>query len=190
MSYARIEQLLEYLPQAKLDSPTVNLLQSIQERAYEIVNEALTFEFTDYVPGTKDVWAIGRNATLDIPAHEAGSVESVALVTGRGTAGETVTTLSDWLEEDDGTLYYDPGWLDGAWYRVTASFGLGPAPASVVEVELEIAVNIWRSRDAASFGTVVGAEGQGAVSYNRALTWAQRSILEGVRAKYLGVCHA
>jgi len=73
---------------------------------------------------------------------------------------------------------------------VTAIWGYGPAPASVVEVELEIAVNIWRSAAASSFGTAVGVEGGGAVTVNRALTWAQRNILDGIRASYVGVVHA
>lgn len=72
---------------------------------------------------------------------------------------------------------------------MTAMWGYGPAPASAVQVELEVAVNIWQGKAAPNWAASVGVEGGGAVPVNRALTWAQRSILEGIRARYLGaVC--
>jgi hypothetical protein len=54
----------------------------------------------------------------------------------------------------------------------------------VIEVEIELAVNLWGSRDARQFTDVVGVEGGGAVGYNRALTNRQKMIIDDVRTKY------
>ncbi len=191
MSYATVADLREYLSQVPVGAEYDARLQVVLDRAHEIVTEALGFEFDDWPTesSTRDVRALGGE-DLFLPAHLVTSVASVAAVSDRGATTEATEAVTDYLEEDDGRLYRAAGWTEDAWYRVTARWGYGPAPASVVEVELEIAVNIWRSRDAASFGNVLGAEGQGAVPYNRALNWAQRSILDGVRARYEGVVHA
>ncbi len=196
MSYATVAQLRQYLPQVKADppppalQPVNDLLQSILDRANSIVNEALGFEFAPYGEASgRDVECRHRQRWLEVPYHNAGTVATVAWLSGRGTASETTEAVADWLEEADGRLYLDNGWSPG-WYRIEAVWGYGPAPASIVEVELEVAVNIWRGRDATAWSAEVGAEGVGAVSYNRALTWAQRSIIEAVRLQYLGVLHA
>lgn len=186
MTYASVAELREYLKQVASESEPV--LLAVLERAHAIINDYLGFEFQGYTLGAKDVRSTGGQYLL-VPVYEAGSITEVALVTGRGTSAETVTPVTGWVEEEDGTLYLDYGWLDG-WYRVTANFGYGDVPQSVVEVELEIAVNVWQSREAGSFAAVLGAEGQGTVSYSRALTWAQRSVLDAVRARYLGGVHA
>lgn len=191
MSYANVAQLREYLSQVPTGATQDAQLQATLDRAHEIVTEALSFEFQDWpaeaserdVPGSGSVW-------LQIPAYKPGSITQVLEVAGRGLATESTETVTEYVVEPDGRLFCAYGWRPWRYYRVTAIWGYGPAPASVVEVELEIAVNIWRSRDAAGFGTMAGVEGQGATAYNRALTWAQRSILDGVRARYLGVVHA
>ena len=197
MSYATVEQLRQYLPQVKADpkppepQPVNELLQLVLDRANAIVNEALGFAFGDWPAETSehDHECQHRGRWLEVPYHKVGSVAAVAWLSGRGTASETTEAVADWLEEADGRLYLDNGWSPG-WYRVEAIWGYGPAPASIVEVELDVAVNIWRGRDATAWSTEVGAEGVGAVSYNRALTWAQRSIIDAVRLQYLGVLHA
>ena len=196
MSYATVAQLRQYLPQVKADpdppapQPVSDLLQSILDRANSIVNEALGFAFGDYgAASEQDIEAVHGGRWLEIPYHEAASVATVEWVSGRGTASEVTDVVDGWLEESDGRLYRDAGWSRG-WYRIEAKWGYGPAPASIVEVEIEVAVNIWRGRDASMWQSDIGAEGAGAVSYNRALTWAQRSIIDAVRLKYLGVLHA
>jgi len=55
---------------------------------------------------------------------------------------------------------------------------------------LQVAVNIWRGRDAMQWSSSLGAEGGGAVSYQRALSWAQRSIIERVKTQYPGESYA
>ena len=50
-----------------------------------------------------------------------------------------------------------------------------------VEVVLELAVNIWRSRDKGGFSEVVGAEGGGAIRAVAGLTKQQQATLENLR---------
>lgn len=189
MSYATLDQLYGHLPQLVGGSHDV-LLSDMLARAHSIVNDVLGFEFGDYGdPEARDVecQAVGR--WLELPVHEPQSVTDVLSVGGRGLATEVTRAVIGWLEERDGRLYLDGGWLRG-WYRITAAWGYGPAPDSIVEVTLEVAANIWRGRDMMQWQNDVGMEGQGAVMYNRALNWAQRSIIEGVRTRVLGVIHA
>lgn len=188
MSYATVAQLRGYLTQ------TTNIvdatLQEILDRAHEILDEALGIPFAGYGEAVaKDILAAG-GVWLDLPAHQAGTVTAVQALAYRGMAGESAQAITGYVEEEDGRLYCDAGWLEDVWYRVTAVWGYGPAPASVIEVELEVAVNIWQSRTSPIWAANAGAEGGGSVPVNRALAWAQRSILEGIRDKYLGVLHA
>lgn len=192
-SYATVTQLREYLGQVGTSTAKNTEMQNVLDRANAIVNEALGFAFAAYgaVATEKDVMAPGGH-WLWPPAYQADSITGITEVSGRGTTDESETDVADYLAEEDERpyrIYRDSGWTPGQWYRITAIWGYGAAPTSVVEVELEIAVNIWRSRDAASFGAV-GVEGQGTVSVNRALTWAQKDILTGVRLAMLGVVHA
>lgn len=189
MPYATLDQLYGHLPQLTGSNHDV-LLTDILAHAHSIVNDVLGFEFGDYGdPEVRDVECQAAMRWLELPGHEVGSVAEVQAVGGRGLASEVTSTVSGWLEERDGRLYLDGGWLRG-WYRITAAWGYGPAPDSIVEVTLEVATNIWRGRDMMQWQSDVGMEGQGAVAYNRALNWAQRSIIEGVRARVLGVIHA
>jgi hypothetical protein len=54
-------------------------------------------------------------------------------------------------------------------------------PDQVVEVVLELAVNIWRSRDKGGFSEMVGVEGGGAIRAVSGLTKQQQATLENVR---------
>jgi hypothetical protein len=192
MSYATIAELRAYLPQVAVTAANDALLQDVLARANAIVNDALGFEFGAYGAAAtlRDVLKSHTGYWFELPAHKAGTVTAVSLVSGRGTTSESTEVVTDWLEESDGRVYADGQWAGGNWYRVTAFWGYGPAPTTIVEVELEIAVIIWRGRDASSWQSDTGADGQGAVSFNRALTWAQRSIIDGVRMRVLGMVHA
>lgn len=191
MSYASITELRTYLPQAKTDAATDALLSAVLERANAIVNEALGFEFDGHdVPATtRDVLCHHSGAWLELPAHEVGTATVVESVSGRGTSDESLTTETDWLEETDGRLYMDGGWGASVWYRVTAAWGYGTPPASIVEVELRIARTLWRNRDAAQGQGSIGVDGDGAVDA-RSISWDERNIIENVRHKVLGVVHA
>jgi hypothetical protein len=188
MPYATLDQLYEYLPQLEREHDA--LLSDILARATAIVDEALGFSFAAYGQvTTRDARAVGGEY-LTLPAHQLGSVVMVAEVSGKATAYESASAVADYEDFEDGRLWRGQGWTPGAWYRVTAVWGYGPAPASIVQVTLEVAVNIWRGRDASQWSNTLGVEGQGAVSYNRALTWAQRSIIDAVRLEREGIIHA
>ena len=192
MSYATVAQLREYLGQVTTGAPQDAKLQTILDRAKLILDGALGFGFAAYglVATERDVSG-SRDRYLRLPAYKAGSVATVEAVYGRGASYESTGVVSDWLADEElrpYRLYREYGWPE-RWYRVTAIWGYGPAPADVVEVEIEVAVNIWRGRDASSWQSEVGSSGEGGMSFNRALTWAQRSILDAVRAQYLGVVH-
>ena len=190
-TYATVAQLREYLTQVPAGAAVDLQLQAILDRAHEIVTDALggmVFAAYGATATEQDVACRSRRPWLEVPYHLAESVASVYAVSGRGASTETETEVEDWIEEEDGRLYLDGGWSKG-WYRVTAKWGYGPAPAHVVEVELEVAVNLYVGRPAggnASFGT----DSQGGQQYPRALTWNQRDVLAGVRTRYLGVVHA
>ncbi len=191
MAYATVAQLRQYLEQVPAGAEYDAQLQSVLDRAHEIVTEALGFEFGDWATEATACDVRGQGSEwLFVPAHQPSTVAAVAEVSDRGAATETTEAVADYLEEADGRLYRAAGWVEGTWYRVTAIWGYGPASASVVEVELQVAANLRRNRDIGSLGTVSGVEGQGSVETNRALNWAQRSILDGIRGRYEGVVHA
>jgi len=190
MAYATVDQLREYLSQVEDGAEADAKLGIILDRATDIVDLALGFAFVgvDAQATSRDVRARG-GVWLQIPPHQVGSVTAVLKVLGRGTIGEVtldVAATYGFVEEDDGRLYCDYGWAPG-WYRVTALWGYGTAPAAIVEVTLELAVNLWRSADRGMYSDVIGVEGGGAVGYARALTNQQRMIIDGVRARYVGV---
>lgn len=184
--YATLDEFIEVVPQLAERSEEHGAMAATLERATAIVNLALGFEFSAYgdEEATKDVRCYG-GAYLDLPHHEADSVETVLEVTGRGATYESTEAITDYIEEADGRLYRYEGWGDG-WYRVTAIWGYGPAPESIVQVTLEVAVNLWQGRQAGLFSDIVGVEGGGAVGYRRALTNQQRMIIDQVRVAYLG----
>lgn len=193
-SYATVAQLREYLKQAKTGAATDSELQNILDRATAIIDGALGFSFAAYPASAsaRDVRGVG-GVYLELPAYQAGSITSIYEVSDRGTSDESTTLVSDWLAEETFRpyqVYRHSGWNDGAWYRVTAKWGYGAPPADIVEVTLEVAVNIWRAKDASFGQSELGVQGGGSVSYNRALTWGQRSIIEMVRTAYLGIVYA
>ncbi len=196
-SYATVAQLSQYLKQTSLTAENFDLFQTVLDRATAIVDEALGFAavggaFGAFSTGTgaistEDVRAEGSE-WLILPAHQQASVSAVSEVYSKGSTSETTHTVTDWVEEARpvspiARLYRGGGWGDGAWYRVSAVWGFGPAPASIAEVTLEIAVNLWRSKDAGRFSAVVGVEGGGAVGYEKALTPQQQIVIDKVAAR-------
>lgn len=194
MAYASIDQLRNYLEQVPAEAEvagTDDKLEEVLDRATGIIRDALraeigdvTFDFAAWPSAsTKDVRA-QRGPYLVLPAHQLASVTAVAL---NGSA--IASTL--WEELDDGTLYYvnSAGHeLDWGRYRytVTAVWGYGPASDfdSIVELTLELAVNIWQSKQEGRFTNVVGVEGSGAVGYEGALTPLQRAIIQRVARRF------
>lgn len=186
MAYATPEQMRAYLVQ--VGEAQDALLATILERATDLVDGVLGFSFGGYPDAAtaRDVVAIG-GSYLELPAHQPGSVEAVAKVWGKGTVSESATPITDYAALGDGRLYREAGWSADTWYRVTAIWGFGPPPAAVVEVTIEVAINLWRSRDRAGFTESLGAETGGAIRAPDGLTGGQRYVLERVRRQVLGV---
>ena len=93
--------------------------------------------------------------------------------------------MPDWWWDDVDYLM-STGWLSGLPYTVSATFGYTTVPADIVECCLEIAVRIWRGRDA-GFSDVVGVEGSGAVGYNGALPAMVKRVLDHYKQTTTGV---
>lgn len=187
--YGSLTELRQLLPQVPQTPEVDALLTAYLTRAAGVVDLELGFAFAEYgAAAARDLRRARVGDTLDLPAYEPGSVSGVALVSGKGTSWEMTTTVSDWTPLDDfgalgGPLYRGAGWPDG-WYRITAKWGAGPAPAEIVQVALELAVNFWRGRDRGMYSDVIGVEGGGAVGYARALTNLQRDVLAATRRAY------
>lgn len=173
---------------ATIAPATDALLQKVLDRATGIVRGAMrslladpTFDWAAYgAASTKIVrGTIGEYLTL--PSHQAGSVTLVEQVAS--TNPTSYSTIADeWLQEGDGRLYRPGRWWPSDRYRVTAVWGYGPdVPEQAVEVVLELAVNIWRSRDKGGFSEVVGAEGGGAIRAVAGPTKQQQATLENLR---------
>ena len=192
MAYASVAQLREYLKDLPASDETDDLLEAILERATALVDGELGFGFASYgyTASETDVYSGAGGKWLYLPAYQSGSLEDVALVSSRGTDDEDTDAETEYVEESRYRLYRDVGWLPWRFYRVSAVWGYGEAPEAIVEVTLQVAVNIWRGRDAMQWSSSLGAEGGGAVSYQRALSWAQRSIIERVKTQYPGESYA
>lgn len=185
MAYATLAQMRALLKDVKQDADTSDLLTAYLDRATDIVDLELGFGFADYgsVATAKDLRLRVDSEYLRLPYYQAGSITAVAALSAKGTTSETTEAITDYAVLDDKRLWREAVWTAG-WYRVTAKWGYGPAPASIVQLTLEIAVNLWRGRDNAGYSDVVGAGGGGAVGYERGLTNRQRMILQDVRNRY------
>lgn len=167
---------------ATIVTTTTSLLQACLDRATETVRGQLralladpTFDWAAWPSATTKIVLGVLGEYLYLPPHQAASVSLVEYMSA--TNPVAYTAIADqWLEED-GRLWRAAGWLPQR-YRVTAVWGYGPTvPAQVVEVVLELAVNIWRSRDKGGFSEVVGVEGGGAVRAVAGLTKQQQATL-------------
>lgn len=175
MAYATVAQLRAYLPQVKSGSVTDNELQDVLTRATDVIDTYLGFAFAGYVTAVKNVLAnVGEY--LWIPAHERDSVTTV-------TQNGATVTVTAWYSDDKIRLsghLHNPNWWQRGVVAVTANWGYGTAPAAIVEICLEVAVNIWRSRDRGQFSDVVGVETGGQIEVARmgAFTAPQKAVLD------------
>ena len=182
MAYATVTQMRDYLPQVKVSSEQETLLEAILARSTSMIDGALGFSFLGYdaVATLRTVLADGTNY-LTLPPHESGSVTIV------GYGGTTYTDYAQRVVHGRGTLYRAYGWWRD-YVDVTAKWGYGLPPASIVEVCLELAVNIWRSKDRGMFTDVIGVEGSGAVFIpSRMFTATQQDVVARVKAQYVDV---
>lgn len=199
-SYITAENIADYLDQlTPLDEDVERKLNLIADRATSMINATLGFAFEPYseprVPALRPFHAL-RGPRLYLPAFEPGSVSLVSL-NGTDLTGK-------WYEDDErrNTLVSVGKWdwrssavvRSCAWptstvpiYEVEAVWGYGPPPDSVVQLTLEVAVNIWRSKDAGGFAETSGVLSGGAVNLSRYVAGVndyQQHILEAVRATY------
>jgi len=176
------------------------VLQQCLDRATDIVRSALrslladpTFDYAAYGAASTKIVKAYDSHYLSIPAYQAGSVTLVEYQSGSYPSTYTTLTADQWEAQADGRLYRASGWGGGYWgdlprYRMTAVWGWGPTPPdSVVEVTVEAAVNIWRSRDKGGFIETVGADGAGAVRVVTGLTKQQQLTLETLRDQLIDI---
>ena len=200
MLYATVASLRAYLDQVDVTAATDEVLAAILGRASATVRTTLrslladpTFDFADEyaAASTRIITAYGGHV-LPIPPHLAGSVTEVEYEAG--TNPTTWTAIADeWYEQGDGSLYRPYGW--GIPYRrplairyqVTARWGYGPVPDEIEQVTLELAVNMWRSKDKGGFTDVVGVEGRGSIRAVAHLTSGQKAVLEAWAAPIRGL---
>lgn len=196
MSYATVADMRDYLDQLPASVATDAKLQDILDRATAIIDTDLGFAFGTTSTTTATVYGDGTDY-LQPPRFVAGSVTAVTAPTGY--------TAPSYVEQDGwlvvtrggrigtpraGALYtYDPiyevsvpsaGWLTGLPYTVAATYGYASVPADIVECCLEIAVRIYKAKDA-GFSDVVGVDGSGAVGYSGALPNLVKRILDRYR---------
>lgn len=177
-------------------SPTITiapatdaLLQAELDRATGIVRSAIraqlpdpAFDFAAYGAAATKIVIAPSGLYLRLPPYQAGSVTLVEYPTGYNPA--SYGTLPDQWIEEDGRLFRAAGWVPGERYRVTAVWGYGATvPDQIVELVLELAVNIWRSRDKGGFTEVVGAEGGGSVRMIAGLNKQQQLVLESLASE-------
>lgn len=162
------------------------VLQDVLTRAESIVEAALLpVAFAAYGSATtRDVRTQrAPSIYLRLPAHQTGSVSAVAEIPQHGALAQDETPLTGWSEYDR-HLVRSAGWAGHAWYRVTAVWGYGPATADAQQLALEIAVNIWRSKDRGLYSEYQGVEGGGEIRYIGGLNSMQRQIIENIRRQH------
>jgi hypothetical protein len=191
-------------PDVSIEPATDDLLETILERATDIVNEALGFAFEGYSSSEKIIFA-ERSRWLTLPHYQAGTITSLEDYdrVESYTEGDEYEVDDDnhrYLYKNDGS-YAAHGSLSTSsyyahtsnyWkyrrYRVTAAWGYGDPPPALVEVTIEVAVNIWRAKDRGLFTDVIGVEtspGAGAVvGYQGAMTNQQKMVVSGIRDQY------
>lgn len=208
MAYATVAQLREYLRTlpSLTSSPNAagvivtaqdSVLQAVLDRATDVIDKVLTFSFAAYPDtATARTLRVARGVLLELPAHQAGSITGYVDCVGAGGSGIAIPTTDILLTSNRaGTKWaarYHAGWR-GPLATVTAKWGYGQAPASIVEVCLELAVNIWRSATRGLFADAIGVDqvgnaiGGGSLAYSQQLTRTMKATLEAVRAQYVGV---
>lgn len=207
MAYITPENITAYLDQLQVSDPeTLALLEAIAERATGIVDTALGFSFEGYTAAEERTFQTRGGYRLYIDSAKPGSVTTVLSPSdveldgnyqpvtneaGNVYALDAITNGSFWFWEwgtppPNCNLMSFP--MQGTWpIKVTAEWGYGPPPPVIVQLTLEVAVNIWRSKDAGGFAESIGARQGGAVNITRYVAGINRDqqiIIDSVRSKY------
>jgi hypothetical protein len=193
MAIITADDIYEYLDQ-KPDDPVEELvIEKIANRASSIVEQALyPVEFTAWAgSATQKVIESDGTSVLRLPPYKADSITAVRY----GAADSTALTASSYRIDGQSIYlagaygylpYRYPLWSPGLYY-VTAIWGYGPAPDAVVQVALEVAINIERSKEKGLYTEVIGVDGGGGLRFVGGLTRQQRGILADFKRRYAGV---
>lgn len=181
--YGTLDELRQKLDQVADTEAIDAVLTTILTNATAMVRQVLranlanpTFDFAAAANGTKIVRSYG-GLFLSVPVHTANSVTLIEAMSS--TDPLDYTTISDeWVEESTGQIYRPAGWPIDGRYRVTATWGYGAVPDDIKEITLELAVNLWRSKDKGGFTEMIGTEGDGAIRMVGALTRDQKAQLK------------
>jgi len=194
MSYATVAELRALLTQMPTGAAYDELLEDALDGAAGIIDGVLGFAFGPWALAAtdKDVQARNAGVHLYLPPYKAASVTAVALVGSRATTGEYETAVTDYVAEEDARpfrLYRGMGWYYGSYYRVTAIWGYGPAPAVVAAIALDVAKNSYANRNSRTVpgSSVVGIDNT--LDVSRILTSEQYLELMNVRTQTIGVPH-
>lgn len=205
MVYATVDQLLVYLSQltqrtgGQLPDAEIRAnLADVLRRASSILDGALEpIRFAPWpaVAEVRRVRAWGGEY-LALPPHQPGTVAEVrypAIGTGSINPAWYQETADGMLEIIAPTASYPLIWSRGydrpVWgagqYEVTAIWGWGPVPASVEEICLELAVNIWRSKDSGGFRETGGVDTAAVIRYVAGLTSAQQGVIDALKDRLI-----
>lgn len=188
------------VPSVTVAPATDGVLQDCLDRATDIVRTAMRslladplFDYAAYGSASTRIVRGYDTHYLTLPAYQLGSAALVEYQSSSNPSAYTALEAAQWEASADGRLYRASGW-GGLYagtdprYRITAVWGYGPTPPdSVVEVTLEQAVNVWRSRDRGGFSEVVGVDGQGAVKQVAGLNKLQMQALTNLRDQLIQI---
>lgn len=187
-------------PSVAVTPATDGILQDCLDRATDIVRSAMRslladplFDYSAYgVASTKIVRGYD-SYTLSLPAYQLASVTLIEYQSSSNPSAYTALEAAQWEAQSDGKLYRASGWGGGYGgdlprYRVTAVWGYGPTPPdAIAQLTLELAVNIWRSRDKGGFTEIVGVEGSGGIRQIAGLNKQQAMTLESLRNQLMQI---
>lgn len=174
-TYVELPDLVGYLTQFRdvdPDNPDLETLDDCLNRAEGFVNSYIGTRTSLAAATATTAVVYGNNLqTLLLPPYTAGSVTLVAAPSGY--------TVPDYIEQDGSLVITDSSgivvtpyraglaytygsslvWQYGLPYTVSATFGWNTSDLAVLtEATLQIAVQLWRYRDAGGSETI-GAEG-------------------------------
>lgn len=202
-AYATVADLRGYLDQVAQKAESEALLRACLARARSTIDAELRFAFwaldvdsgaaqeTYAAAAARVVRCVPSPLYLRLPPYQQASVTTV--VSGEGTTIPGAEWDEDWGAGKftlryvgnpySGALVSPGGWCVEA-YTVTAAWGVGPPPESVVEIQLELAVNIWRARAKGGYSEMGGGQAGAVIRAVAGLNAEHRRILARVRRDY------
>lgn len=168
MSYASIAEFRQLMDQVPAGATEDALIQLCLDMASQIIDTQIGHAWAAGVPGTAVVYGDG-SAVLIPPTFVSGSVTLVSAPAAYSVPSYTEIDGRLVTVDAGGVIqspYYRIGWrnpytwLPGVPYTVSASYGWGAAGNDILDACLEIAIAIYRGRDA-GYSDVVGTAGSG-----------------------------